>query len=612
MTLAGHVDHGKTSLVRALTGVDTDRLEEEKQRGLTIDLGFAYIDDGNIGFVDVPGHAKFIHNMVAGVASHQHALLVIAADDGPMPQSKEHLEILSLVGINSGVVALTKCDRVDAQRIEACQAEIKALVAGSFLADAPVVTTSIEDPSSIDTLLTHLRSTANEMTQQTSDEPFRLAVDRAFLVRGAGLVVTGTVHSGSINVDDVLHHFPSNSQVRVRSIRAQDQAVDQAHSGDRCALNITGLDLDDVTRGDWFCAQPTPCYTQVSVNATVLQDFPRAVKHWTPVHIYHATSHTTGRIALLGDKRLEPGQTGMVDLICDEPLAVRHGDQLILRDQSLDVTLGGAQVIHAQTHQTLRRRSEDRLRALTHYDTAEASESLAGLLADGVIELEQFQHIWHLTTQQLQELLNQQTTHQVNGLVFSDAFWTRLQAEALQMVQAHQTSNPSSPGLRENNFYDLPRALRQATLNALVQADKLENEAGLYRMPEHKAELPEALNDIWQRLEKELDQKQAPSTGDLAKQLGLPQQQLEADLKELTKRGLVTHIANHRFYLPRQLELIAQDVKALAAQKPFSVREFRDTTGIGRNVAIEILEYFDRRGFTRRQDNERVVLKDTF
>jgi selenocysteine-specific elongation factor len=228
VTLAGHVDHGKTSLVRALTGVDTDRLEQEKQRGLTIDLGFAYIDEGNIGFVDVPGHSKFIHNMVAGVASQQHALLVIAADDGPMPQSKEHLEILSLVGINSGVIALTKCDRVSQQRIEECQAEIEALVNGSFLADATVVTTSIEDPASIDTLLNHLRSTAEHFENEQSAEPFRLAIDRTFVVRGAGLVVTGTVHSGSVGLDDSLFHFPSQAQVRVRSIRAQDQAVDQA------------------------------------------------------------------------------------------------------------------------------------------------------------------------------------------------------------------------------------------------------------------------------------------------------------------------------------------------------------------------------------------------
>lgn len=610
VTLAGHVDHGKTSLVRALSGVDTDRLEQEKQRGLTIDLGFAYIDEGNIGFVDVPGHSKFIHNMVAGVASQQHALLVIAADDGPMPQSKEHLEILSLVGINSGVIALTKCDRVSPERIQACQVEIAALVSGSFLADAQIVPTSIEDPASIDTLLAHLRSTAEHFESKTSQEPFRLAIDRTFVVRGAGLVVTGTVHSGSVRVDDSLFHFPSQTQVRVRSIRAQDQAVEQAQQGDRCALNITGVDLADVRRGDWLTAEITPKTIEITVNASVLNDFPRPVKHWTPIHIYHATSHSTGRIALLTDTRLAPGQTSMVDLICDEPLAVRHGDQLILRDQSLDVTLGGATVLHANTTPTLRRRAPSRISELAHYAQTTPTSCLAGLLSEGVTDVERFRQIWNLTAEQTEQLVEQQDALRIDHFAFSKALWAKLQAEILQAVESHQRAHPSSPGLKENNFTSVKSELRQALLSSLLQSNKLANEAGLYRLPEHKAELPDALDKVWQRLEPELDKKQAPSTGDIAKLWRVAQPQLESDLKELTKRGLVTHIANHRFYLPRQLEALAEDVKVLAGQKPFSVREFRDATSIGRNVAIEVLEYFDRRGFTRRQDNERIVLKD--
>jgi selenocysteine-specific elongation factor len=334
------------------------------------------------------------------------------------------------------------------------------------------------------------------------------------------------------------------------------------------------------------------------------------VKHWTPIHIYNATSHSTGRLALLADSRLAPGQTGMVDLICDEPLAVRHGDQLVLRDQSLDVTLGGATVLHANTTPTLRRRSEPRLRKLTHYAQATPTACLVGLLSDGVTDMEGFRQVWNLTAEQTQALVQDQDALRIDDLAFSKALWSKLQVEILQTVEAHQSEHPSSPGLKENSFTEVAAELRQAVLSALVQSNKLANEAGLYRLPEHKAELPEALSKVWQRLEPELDKKQAPSTGDIAKLWRVAQPQLESDLKELTKRGLVTHIANHRFYLPRQLEALADDVKVLAGQKPFSVREFRDATSIGRNVAIEILEYFDRRGFTRRQDNERIVLKD--
>jgi len=611
VSLAGHVDHGKTSLVRALTGIDTDRLEQEKRRGLTIDLGFAYIDDGNIGFVDVPGHHKFIHNMVAGVASHQHALLVIAADDGPMPQSKEHLDIMRLAGIESGVIALTKRDRVDGARLARCKQEIKQLVQGSFMEHAPVLATSIDDAVSIEQLLAHLRGTAAAFTEHGAHEPFRLAIDRTFLVRGAGLIVTGMAHAGAVKVDDVLHHFPSDKPVRVRSIRAQDQIVESARSGERCALNITGLELDEVKRGDWVNAEAAPHYREISVLASVLDDFPRTVKHWTPVHIYHATSHSAGRIALLDDAPTAPGGSAMVDLICDEPLAVRHGDQLVLRDQSLDVTLGGAKVVYAQTRQSLRRRSEERGRMLTNYSTEKPSDCLTALLADGMVDVEPFRQIWHLTQDQLTNLLADRSIVLVGEIAIDEEYWTKLQAAALAQINEHQEIDPSSPGLKENEITRVPTSIRQPLLNDLVQHNKLSNDAGLYRLPEHEAKLPTGLQEAWQRFESALDQKQAPSTGDLAKLWRVPQQQLENELKELTKRGLVTHVANHRFYLPSQLQDIADDVKNMAAKKPFSVREFRDLTGIGRNVAIEVLEYFDRRGFTRRQDNERIVLKNS-
>jgi len=616
VTLAGHVDHGKTSLVRALTGVDTDRLEQEKQRGLTIDLGFAYIDDGtgqgNIGFVDVPGHHKFIHNMVAGVASDQYALLVIAADDGPMPQSREHLDILRLIGINKGVIALTKTDRVDAARLEQCKQEIANLVADSFLEQANVIATSIEQPDSITQLLQHLQTqAANEQAQQ-QEASFRLAVDRTFLVKGAGLVVTGTVHSGSVSEEATLYHFPSGKTLRVRGIRAQDQAVTTAKTGDRCALNLTGIELDEVKRGDWVTAEPSPAYREITGELTVLESFPRPVKHWTPVHIYHATSHSTGRIALLSEQRIHPGETAMIDLLCDTPLAVHHGDQLVIRDQSLDVTLGGLRVIHANTEQTERRRNQQRRSLLEQLDSHDHAATLQALLQQAPVDPENFRQVRHLSETQMQTLVNEADALKVQGLLVSRGYWGNLAKQAFTQVKQHQTENPSSPGLRENQITSIPSALKQTLLNALVQANQLKNTAGLFQLPEHTAELPEALAKSWKRLEPALDQPQAPSTGDLAKQWSVPQQQLETDLKELSKRGYVTHVANHRFYLPKQLSSIASDVKQMAADKPFSVREFRDRTGIGRNVAIEVLEYFDRRGFTRRQGNERIVLKDSF
>ncbi|MEM9621389.1 MAG: selenocysteine-specific translation elongation factor, partial [Pseudomonadota bacterium] len=448
VTLAGHVDHGKTSLVRTLTGVDTDRLEQEKERGLTIDLGFAYIDEGRIGFVDVPGHHRFIHNMVAGVASHQYALMVIAADDGPMPQSKEHLDILSLVGIQQGCIALTKTDRVDPARLDAVQQEIQQLTQGTFLDQAPVFTTSTEIQDSTAPLLAHLQAQADHLSQQADSAPFRLAIDRRFVVHGAGLVITGTVHTGSVTENATLVHFPSGREVRVRSIRAQDQEVKQAGPGDRCALNITGINLEDVERGHWLCAEQTPNFVELTVNLQVLPDFPRPLRHWTPVHIYHATSHTTGKVALLDSNRLQPGEEALVDLICDEPLAARLGDHLVLRDFGLDLTLGGGAVVHTQTTVTPRRRAETRRAELNGYNQADSHSSLQELLQLGPVELAHFRDVWQVSDNQLAELLRDVDAKQVNNQLILTTTWQTLRDQALATLKTHQASNPSSTGMR--------------------------------------------------------------------------------------------------------------------------------------------------------------------
>ena len=609
VTLAGHVDHGKTSLVKAMTGIDTDRLAEEKQRGLTIDLGFAYIDEGNIGFVDVPGHQKFIHNMVAGVATHQYALLVIAADDGPMPQSREHLDILRLIGIQRGVIALTKTDRVDAARVNACRAEITQLVAGTFLESSQVFATSIEQPHTINELLSHLRAQARNLQIEQDNAGFRLAVDRKFVVNGTGLVVTGTVHSGRVHSAESLHHYPSGKVVRVRGIRAQDQTVDTAGAGDRCALNLSGIDAAEVARGDWISAVPGRAYQEITGELTLLENLPRALKHWTPVHVYHATSHCTGRMALLSERHLEPGQCALVDVLCDTALSLHHGDQLILRDHSLDLTLGGLRVIDANTHQTQRRRRLQRRDRLHQLDAQDPLQALQTLLQTAPVDIEHFRAMRHLSDEQIQSLAKASGALTIQNQWVSRDYWGNLAKSAFTQVKQHLSKQPSSAGLKENEITGLPAELKKTVLNALVQAKQLRNTGGHFQLPEHQAELPAALERTWQRLQPLLNQAQAPSTGDLSKLLAMPQSQLERDLKELTKRGYTVHIANHRFYLPEQLAQIANEVRQLAAHEAFSVKQFRDRTGIGRNIAIEVLEYFDSRGFTRRQGNERIVLK---
>ena len=603
VTLAGHVDHGKTSLVRALSGVNTDRLAEEQKRGLTIDLGFAYIDDGQIGFVDVPGHQKFIHNMVAGVAANQYAMLVIAADDGPMPQSREHLDILRLTGIAAGCVVITKSDRVASERLQQCSEEIKNLVAQSFLHDSPVFTTSTEDAKSYTPLLEHLRTQSRHHENLQQHQPFRLAIDRRFNVRGAGVVITGTAHSGNVNTDERLHHYPSGQLVRVRGIRTQDQEATAAQSGERCALNIAGLELADIQRGDWLTATPPAGYKTLSLELQVSKGFPRAVKHWTPVHAYHATHHCQGRIALAPGQRLEPGQNARVDLVLDAPIYCHRSDRLILRDHGLDTTLGGGTVIFADATAPHRRHTTTRQQHINAYSLANPKDSLAALLQVGVTDLKHFRDFWHLSAADYTALLEEHTLHRNDDFALSDEHW-----QAYKTALVEQFESQPDQALRENQLHSaIPPTFRQPLLNELVNKKILSHTGGEYRLLGQTIKLPDHLVKLWDLLEPVLAQNQAPSTGDLAKRFNIAQTNLERGMNELVKTGLLINVANHRYYLPNQLKEIAKIVQRMAASEPLTVRGFRDETGIGRNVAIEVLEYFDSKGFTRRQGNDRII-----
>ena len=604
VTLAGHVDHGKTSLVQALTGINTDRLEEEKKRGLTIDLGFAYLKDGSLGFVDVPGHQKFIHNMVAGVAAQQHGLLVIAADDGPMPQSKEHLDILSLIGVSSGTIALTKTDKVDQARLTECETEIRDLVRESSFEGASIYQTTIDQPDSFKPLLDHLKTQVQKSTEKSIDQVFRIAIDRAFAVPGAGTVVTGTIHSGSIEKDSILFHYPSDIQVKVRSLRAQDQEVARAQAGDRCSINIAGLNVDQVARGDWLSSITLPHLTNLSANLRVLPNFPRNIKHWSPVHVYHATTHSTGRIALLESNSLKPGEEQLADIVLDKPLASFHGDRLILRDQSLDLTLGGAEILVGEKENVYRRRSDKRITTIKANSEGTYHQAVNNLLKTEGANIDEIAQNWLVTRDSVIEELAKENAKVLGVFAISMNRWKEHLAESLKAV----TSKVN--GIRENELPKaIPKDYRQAILNELVQSGEIEQTGGLYRSSVSTIQIPNELQNIWKVLENKLAAKQSPSSGDIAKELKKNQAAIEKQMRALVKLGKLVEIANHRFYLPQTLDLIQKDILELANEGPFSVADFRDFTGISRNVAIEVLEHFDRKGVTRRQENTRILIR---
>ena len=613
VTLAGHVDHGKTSLVKALTGVDTDVLEDERRRGLTIDLGFAYQRQNGevLGFIDVPGHHRFIHNMVAGVAAMQFALLVVDAGDGPMPQTQEHLQILTLTGVGRGLVALTKCDRAPTGRIEQAEAELRAFLQGTFLENAPILRTSASTGAGIRELKQALWAAADASPSTQAQGQFRLAVDRAFNIQGAGLVATGTVHAGTVRQGDEVHIFPTNQIARVRGLRVQEATADRAALGDRAAINLAGVSLDDIQRGCWLTAAPMPACRNFAVDLRILDDFPRPVKHWLPVHIYHATSHSTGRLALLellDPGKALPGERRTVEIIADEPLSARHGDHLVLRDHGLDRTLGGGRVL-TDLAPAVRRRDPARLDRIEAFKADDRTRIVADLLAQGPLAVDRLRNTLGLTGEELEELLRGFELKMQNGEAVPQALWSDWRRTALEFAAQHQRENPSAPGFAPNRLPSaIPDRFQLPLLNELLSEKRLQLTAGAYHLPTHVAELPPQQKALFNRIRPRLDQDQAPSLGDLSKAMQTPLAPLESGLKSLAQRGLLVQISPKRFYLPERLTAIAATVATLANQEPLTVRRFRDQTGIGRNIAIELLEYFDRRGYTRRHGDARTVV----
>jgi len=407
---AGHIDHGKTLLVKTLTGVDTDRLPEEKARGISIDLGFAYwplADGAVIGFVDVPGHERFIRNMLAGVCGIDFALLVVAADDGVMPQTVEHLHILDLLDIRRGVAVITKIDRVPPERVEKVRSEIAALLAPTRLAGIGILPVSAVTGAGIEDLKQALATAARAFAaRMTGGQHFRLAIDRAFTIAGSGTVVTGTVFNGTVAAGDRLVVSPKGAPVRVRGIQMRGQTAERAQAGERCALNLTGADLETVARGDWVLAEAIHAPTQrMDVRVALLASEPQPLKHWTPLHLHLATADVTARISLPGEAAIAPGASAIAQLALAKPVGALNGDRFILRDQSARRTLGGGTVLdpHARA---ARRASPARRAELAALERGSPEAALSELLKDETrgVDLKRFERTFNLKPERLSAL----------------------------------------------------------------------------------------------------------------------------------------------------------------------------------------------------------------
>ena len=628
---AGHVDHGKTTLIKALTGTDTDRLAEEKRRGLTIDLGYAYLPIGDgaeappIGFIDVPGHERFIRNMVCGVAGIDLALFIVAVDDGVMPQTREHLAILDLLGVRRGIVALTKVDRVDGDRIAAVSDEIEAVLAGTSLAAAPLVGVSSVTGEGIDALRAALLESARARARGVASGNFRLAVDRRFDVTGAGLVVTGTAFSGVCHVGDHVRLQGGEESWRVRGIRAQSQDAKAATAGQRVALNLTGpgLTREAVKRGDWIVTGDLPPPgRKIDVRLTILASEVSAFTHWTPVHVHLGAAETTGRVALLDSKVVAPGDRSLAQLVLDEPLGAVAGDGFIIRDQSARRTIGGGRVIDVFPPRRGRAHL-DRLAQLAAQETLDDEAALAEfakISANGV-DVTRFTQCRNLTSEECDRLTaafeGRLIATDGGPRAFSHAAWHVVRERTAAALEAWHEAHPDKTGPGDEPLL-AAAGLRSLFPIAKAVTAELESDGVLVRerlglrRPGHRPTLKGADDAALQKVVAIIQAGglRPATVGDIAEQSGLTGRRLETLLQTAGRHGLVHRVSKTRYLTQAMLDELAEIARATAEQSTdgtFDARAFRDASGIGRNMTIEVLEYFDRLGLTVRRGDRRVI-----
>ena len=623
---AGHVDHGKTELIRAMTGIDTDRLPEEKTRGLSIDLGFAYqtLPDGTLlGFVDVPGHEKFIRNMLAGVSGIDLGLLVVAADDGVMPQTREHVAILDLLGLSDCLVAVTKVDIVDETRVVEVMADIEGLLETTSMAGSPVFGVCAPRGEGIAELKSALYSHAAACAAHACQGHFRLAVDRSFTLKGIGLVVTGMVFSGAAAVDQHLMLSPGGLPVRVRGIRAHDQQSDKALAGQRCAINLAGRGLseDVVNRGDWLLDEALHAPTQrMDVDLGVLSAEARALKHWTPVHLHLGAEHVGARVAVLEGGSIAPGEKGLAQLVLERPICTVTGDKLVIRDQSARRTVGGGRVVDPFSPRRGRARAHRLawVRAMTHDDHRLALEQSAEVALLGV-ELLKFGQARNLTREEVDALSDSLSMVRVGRegaqTAFAPRAWQALAEELLEHIgqwhgeHAHTLGpNPNELRMRTKRRYSTE--LIDSVLRDLVLEEKLIRRGLIVHLPGHQVRLSGDDRKLWDTLAPLLSPASGspPSLHQAAEQAGLEIKTLEGMLKRRVGAGLAVQIARNRYLSVDSARHFAHLTEQLAGKAEggrFTAAEFRDFSKLGRNFVIDLLEYFDRIGLTDRMGNER-------
>lgn len=614
---AGHIDHGKTALVRALTGIDTDRLEEEKRRGISIDLGFAHLDlapDLRVGFVDVPGHERFVKNMLAGVGGIDLVLLVIAAEESIKPQTREHFDICRLLGIPKGILVLTKADLVDREILELVRLEAEEFVAGSFLEGAPAVAVSSVTGEGLDELRRVLAEMAAAVPAKDSSRHFRLPVDRAFSMRGFGAVVTGTLVSGSVARDQEIEAHPGGRRLRVRGLQVHGQAVERALAGQRTALNLAGAEPSELPRGTVLTEPGLFSATRVIDCELELLPSAKPLKHRAPVHFHAGAAEVEAEVRMLdGRESLGPGERAHARLLLRDPLLLLPGDRFIIRMFSPVVTIGGGVVVDITGHRYRRgERASERLGIL---GSGAPEDRIALLVRESRYGLALTEIIGR--TGLLRAEIEKAA--QAEGFVFLqpqdwllDREWFHAEAARLAAaLKAFHAQNPLQPGMsrQELKSRELPDA-PPFLLDALIERSAgIVSEGEAVRLAAHKVVLREDEEQALEAIERAFVAAglAVPSTGEVLAKSGVEPARARSLLQILIRRRKLFKLGDDLVFHESAIESLRSLLAAHKGER-FSVSRFKEWTGVSRKYAIPLLEYLDRERITRREGDERVVL----
>jgi selenocysteine-specific elongation factor len=626
---AGHIDHGKSALVRALTGIDPDRLEEEKRRGITIDIGFANLNLAapsgepiRIGFVDVPGHEKFVRNMLAGTGGIDLALLVIAADESIKPQTREHFDICRLLALQRGITVLTKSDMVEPETLEVVTLEVAEFLKGSFLdpATSPIIAVSSKTGAGLDTLKRELARVAAEIPAKDSTAVFRLPIDRVFSMKGFGTVVTGTLISGTVRKEQELEVHPGGKRLRVRGVQVHGAPAEQAIAGQRTALNLAGVETSELARG--MVLTPPEMFLptrRVSVSLDLLRSA-KPLRDRARVHFHVFTAETVAEVSLLGAKQLEPGQSGLARLKLEEPLLLLPGDRFIVRQFSPLITIGGGRVLDA-AELPRRAKAAERMAFLQKVATASAQEALMARVArrgaDGLSVADAVAETGWLPARVQQiadDLVTARALVRLEGLLLSFTALESLTAQMTLKVGQFHKANPLVAGMSKEELRESmglrPEVFRGA-LETLVRANKLEVSGEVVRAAGKGVVLRDEEAESKEQIEQAFAKAglTVPLLKDVLTSLPVDKVRAQKIVTLLLRDRVLVKLADDLVFHRDTLEALRKQIVAQKTKTPkLNVGNFKDLFGVTRKYAIPLLEYLDRERVTRRVGDERVIL----